>query len=220
MTADAATARLVLMTPPVQDADGWPGTMGDALLAAVAAAPVDAVLLRLPKLDERSLLKALKPLIARLQEHNVAVLIEDAPELVARSGADGAHVSDPAQLHDAAEAMKTLGRMVGVGNLRARHDAMEAAEEGTDYVLFGEPRRDGSLQPLSGVLERAQWWAELFQTPCIAYAPTLDDVAALAATGCEFVALGDAVFAHPGGPAEAMALALAALRKSAEAPAR
>lgn len=207
------------MTPPVLDPTGWPGTIAEALVAAVSAAPVDAVLLRLPKLDDRALTKLLKPLVASVQEHNAAVLLEDAPEIVARAGADGCHVGNPARLGATLEAMKPHDRMVGVGGLRARHDAMEAAELGCDYVLFGEPRADGSLPPLSGVLERAQWWAELFQTPCIAYAPTLEDVAPLAATGCEFVALCDAVFSHPGGAAEAIQRAHEALAATPQ-PAR
>ena len=37
----------------------------------------------------------------------------------------------------------------------------------------------------------------------------------MAATGCEFVALGDAVFQHPGGPAEAVKAALAAIGEAA-----
>jgi thiamine-phosphate pyrophosphorylase len=88
---------------------------------------------------------------------------------------------------------------------------MEAAEAGCDYVMFGEPREDGSMPPFPAVLERVQWWAELFETPCIAFAPTLDEVGPLAATGCEFVALGDAVFKHPDGPAEAVRQAHAAI---------
>jgi thiamine-phosphate pyrophosphorylase len=67
---------------------------------------------------------------------------------------------------------------------------MDAGEAGVDHVLFGEPRPDGSLPPLAAVLERAGWWAEIFQTPCVAYAPDADSVAALAETGAEFVALG------------------------------
>ncbi|WP_460450548.1 thiamine phosphate synthase [Alsobacter sp. SYSU BS001988] len=211
MTAEHSSARLVLVTPRVDDPSGWPGPLTASLEKAVAAGPVDAVVLRLPKADERTLIKLIKPIAAAVQAHNTALLLEDAPDLVNRSGADGVHVSDPTKLRAALDALKPHDRIVGVGDLRARHDAMEAAEEGCDYVLFGEPRLDDSLPPLSGVLERAQWWAELFQTPCVAFAPTLDDVAALAATGSEFVALGDAAFGHPGGPAEAVRLAHEAL---------
>jgi thiamine-phosphate pyrophosphorylase len=46
------------------------------------------------------------------------------------------------------------------------------------------------------VIERASWWAEIFETPCIDYCPDPDSVAALIETGAEFVALGEWVFAE------------------------
>ena len=54
--------------------------------------------------------------------------------------------------------------------------------------MFGEPRRDGSIPPLADVVDRVDWWAEIFQTPCVAYAARLADVAPLAAAGADFVA--------------------------------
>ena len=63
--------------------------------------------------------------------------------------------------------------------------------------MFGEPGRDGVAPPLEATLERVGWWAEIFETPCVAYAARLEDVAALAAAGADFVALGDAVWARP-----------------------
>ena len=73
---------------------------------------------------------------------------------------------------------------------------MDAGEAGVDYVMFGEPRPDGSLPPLPAVIERASWWAEIFETPCIAYAPDAESVPALVETGAEFLALGAWLFAE------------------------
>jgi thiamine-phosphate pyrophosphorylase len=58
------------------------------------------------------------------------------------------------------------------------------------------------------VIDRASWWAEIFETPCVAYAPSLDAVGPLAATQAEFIALGEAVWSHPDGPAAAVTAAL------------
>ena len=73
---------------------------------------------------------------------------------------------------------------------------MDIGEAGVDYVMFGEPRADGSLPPLPAVIERASWWAEIFQTPCVAYAPDAEAIEALVETGAEFVALGPWAFAE------------------------
>jgi thiamine-phosphate pyrophosphorylase len=74
---------------------------------------------------------------------------------------------------------------------------MNAGEAGADYVMFGEPRLDGWTPPFEETLERAEWWAEIFQTPCVAYARTVDEVTPLAEAGADFVALGDAVWRAP-----------------------
>ena len=86
---------------------------------------------------------------------------------------------------------------------------MSAGEAGADYLLFGEPRPDGTIPALESVIERATWWAEIFETPCVAYAPDLEAIPALVATRAEFIALGDAVWSHPDGPAKAVAAAMA-----------
>jgi thiamine-phosphate pyrophosphorylase len=107
-------------------------------------------------------------------------------------------------------------RIVGVGALRGRDDAMTAGEAGADYVMFGEPRRDGWAPPLAETAERVGWWAEIFQIPCVAYAARLDDVAALAAAGADFVALGEALWSAPSAEL-AIAAAEDAARKAAAA---
>ena len=98
-----------------------------------------------------------------------------------------------------AEALASLhpARIVGAGGLRSRDDAMAAGEAGADYVMFGEPRRDGFTPPLAETVERTAWWAEIFETPCVAFAGALDAVAPLTAAGADFVALGDAIWLAP-----------------------
>ncbi len=211
-----STPRLYLVTPPVAE----PDTLAPALAAACAAGPVAAVQLRLEAADERTLVKRIKALAPVAQEHGAAVVIAlvgaapadlDIARVAAHGGADGVHVDgDPAAVRDLRSRLKE-GRILGVGGLRSKHDAMTIGEEGADYLLFGARRRDGSLPPLEAVEERAAWWAEIFETPCVAFAPALDAMPRLAATGAEFVALGEAVWDHPEGPAAAVRAALAAL---------
>jgi thiamine-phosphate pyrophosphorylase len=211
-----STPQLYLVTPIVDD----PEAFAPRLAAACAAGTVAAVQLRLAPADERTLVNRVKALAPLAQERGAAVLIALAGEapveldiavVAARGGADGVHVE--AGVEAARELRQRLKdeRILGVGGIRSKHDAMSFGEEGVDYLLFGEPRRDGSLPSIEAVEERAAWWAEIFETPCVAFAPSLETVAALAGTGAEFVALGDAVWAHPDGPAAAMRAALGGL---------
>ncbi|WP_420103777.1 thiamine phosphate synthase, partial [Bosea sp. (in: a-proteobacteria)] len=128
--------------------------------------------------------------------NGVALVVEDNAMVAARGGADGVHLTGgPAAVAEARSSLKTE-RIIGAGSLRARHDAMDIGEAGVDYVMFGEPRPDGTLPPLPAVVERAGWWAEIFETPCVAYVPDAEAVAPLVETGAEFVALGEWAFAE------------------------
>lgn len=204
--------RLYLITPPLADVEAF----RPALVAACAAASVAAVLLRLEAADERTLVNRAKSIGPAAQDHDAALVVADPGRvdlaaLATRSGADGAHASDPDILRDLGQRLGE-GRVIGAGELRTKHDAMTAGEIGVDYVMFGEPRPDGFIPPLELVEERARWWAEIFQTPCVVFAPNLADVTALAGTGADFVALGNAVWDHADGPAAAMRTAAAALK--------
>lgn len=141
--------------------------------------------------EEQDVKRMATALRTPLQEAGIACLI-DLPKderAVARLQLDGAHVAGLSRLRDAIEGLKP-DRIVGIGALKSRHDAMEAGEADIDYVMFGEPRADGTLPPFEQTLERAAWWAVIFNVPCVAYAPSLAEVAALARTGAEFIALG------------------------------
>ena len=186
MTTQPFSTRLMLVTPPVADAEA----MAFRLMQAMAGGDVAAILLRLAPGDDRSRIERVKRLAGPVQANNVALVVEDTALVAARGGADGVHLTGgPAAVAEARSSLKGE-RIIGIGALRARHDAMDAGEAGVDYVMFGEPRPDGSLPPLAAVVERAGWWAEIFETPCVAYAPDAESIPALVETGAEFVALG------------------------------
>jgi thiamine-phosphate pyrophosphorylase len=180
-----ADVRLYLFTPPL-DADAL-DAFAPRLAAALTAGDIASVLARAARGAD------LKPIVARLREvvaaSEAALLIEGDPRIAARLGADGAHV-DGAEAVAEAVASSKGERIVGAGGLRLRDDAMTAAEADADYVMFGEPGSGDEAQ----TLERVRWWAEIFQTPCVAYAAHLEDIAPLAAAGADFIALGEAVW--------------------------
>lgn len=167
------------------------------LKALLETGVFSVVMLKIAAESDASFRRKAELLRSTVQDAGAACLIappEDA-RLVARLGMDGVHLATPSRLNDAIEALKP-DRIVGVGGLRSRHDAMEAGERDIDYVMFGEPRADGSLPAFEQTMERAAWWSEIFTLPCIAYAPDLASVAPLVATGAEFIALGSWIFAE------------------------
>ncbi len=199
--------RLYLVTPPVEDTQDFTA----ALMAALAAGDVAAVLLRLAPSDERTLINRAKALAAVVQDAGAALVLDGHADLVARAGADGAHLSDIGAFTEAIEILKPE-RIAGCGGLATRHDAMLAAEQGADYVMFGEPGAGGHRPSLAAIEERVAWWAEVFEAPCVAYAGTLAEVAPLAKAGADFIALGDSVWSTAGMAEGAIAQAMRLMR--------
>lgn len=199
--------RLYLITPPVTD----PAAVSSMLGAALAAGDIAAVLLRLAPGDERGLINRAKALCPLVQGAGAALLIEDRADLVARAGCDGAHLTGIDAFKDALETLKPE-RIAGAGGLVTRHDAMTAAEQGADYVMFGEPDAEGVRPSFGAVEERVSWWADVFESPCVGYAGALEEVALLVKAGADFVALGDWVWSAPDDVATAIGRAAALLK--------
>jgi thiamine-phosphate pyrophosphorylase len=202
-----------VLTPQVGEPAALAGELA-GLGEMVRAADVAAVLLRLYDADERSLINLAKRIAPPVQQAGVAFMLDGRADLVARAGADGAHLSGTEAIEAAVPRLKP-NFLVGAGGLNSRHDAMVAGEAGADYVMFGEPDRAGDRPSFAAVVERVGWWAEVFEIPCVAYAGHLDDIGTLAAAGADFVAVGPALFDDPRGLAAAAADAGARLAEPA-----
>jgi thiamine-phosphate pyrophosphorylase len=188
--------RLYLVATLAGDAAG----LAQALAAALPAGDIAAVLLRLAEVDERTLLTDIKALAPRVQEFGVALLLDGRPDLVARAGADGAHLTGLEAFEAAVPTLKP-DRIAGCGGIHSRHDAMVAAEKGADYLMFGETDAAGRRPAFDAIVERVAWWADVFEVPCVGFADSLDEIAPLSAAGADFVAVGNCIFADARGVA-------------------
>lgn len=123
--------------------------------AACAAGDVASIVIPLP---------ALAAVTTKLQSLGLAVLTAGATE----AKCDGVHLD--ALIDDVALARRTLGkdRIVGAFCAASRHAAMQAAEDGANYVALSQNTYTPS-EPIIG------WWADLFETPCVAFDPVEAD---------------------------------------------
>lgn len=175
------TTDIYLIAPP----DMAPGPLVERLGRVLATPNVAALLLPRGTRSENAYKDLVKAATPAAQAAGAAVLIEGEPGLVRMLGVDGLHVTGGiGAVRAALEALKP-DYIVGAGDLRSRHDAMQKGEAGVDYVLFG---------PLSGPIsaadrELAGWWAETMEVPGVLSDPeaTADN---FDAAGCEFIGLG------------------------------
>ena len=201
--------RLYLATPVVDD----PSLLIASLPGLLAGADVAAVLLRLQATDQRSMITRIKALAPPIQNAGAALLLDGHVELVARAGADGAHLAGIAALKEALPSLKP-DRIAGVGALATRHDSMVAGELGADYVLFGEPDAKGARPSTGAVAERIGWWAELFEPSCVGYAASHEEASEFVIAGADFILVGDMIWQDSRGPATALADVGQAIRQA------
>jgi thiamine-phosphate pyrophosphorylase len=203
------TPRLYLATPELDD----PSLLVAELPGLLAAADVAAVLVRPRQTDQRTMISRIKLLAPVVQDAGAALLLDGHVELVARGGADGAHLGGIAALEEALPSLKP-DRIAGVGGLATRHDSMAAGELGADYVMFGEPNAQGERPSLEAIAERLQWWDELFEPPCVGFAASREEAIEFAAAGADFVLVGDFIWADPRGARAALIEADQAIKQA------
>jgi thiamine-phosphate pyrophosphorylase len=204
--------RLYLITPPrLDDLAGF----GRVLAHALDAGDVAALQVRLKDVPDAVVGAAVDALTPIAHARDVAVILNDRPDLAARFGCDGVHIGQDDASY--AEARRLVGRerMVGVTCHDSRHLAMEAAEAGADYVAFGAffptTTKEAKGHPDPEILTI---WQETMQTPCVAIGGIkVENAAILAAAGADFLAVSAGVWSYGEGPAAAVAALNAEIAK-------
>ncbi len=207
----AAGCGLYLVTPPVLES----APFADKLAEALDAGDVAAVQLRLKDADDAAICRAVDTLRPVAQARAVAFLLNDRPDLAVQTGCDGAHVGQGDMAARAARTLLGPERTLGVTCHDSRHLAMQAGEDGADYVAFGAFFPTGSKDVTHHAeIEIVAWWSDLMEIPSVAIGGiTAANCAPLVQAGADFLAVIGAVWAHPDGPAagvRAMNAAIAA----------
>ncbi len=191
---------IYLITPPLED----PAPFLPLLAEALDAVEVACVRLRMAGEDEDTLRRAADQVREVAHARDVAVTLTDHFRLVQPLGVDGVHLENPRL--SVRDARKALGddAIVGAFAGASKHNGMNAAEAGADYVSFG-PLTASAL----GDGEVAEphlfvWWSEMIETPVVAEGGMNLDLARSLASAVDFLALDQAVWDHPDGPAKAL----------------
>ena len=194
--------RIYLITPPRLE----PKAFAETLKRALSGGDVASFQLRLKDVPDDDILRAGEMLVPIAQRANVAFIVNDRPDLAVRLGADGVHVGQEDASY--ADAREYLGpdRIVGVTCHNSRHLAIEAAEQGADYVAFGAFFQTATKEPKTRAEpEIIEWWSELMVVPCVAIGGiTVENAAPLISAGADFLAVASGVWDHPSGPASAV----------------
>jgi len=191
MSTHQPRCQLYLISP-LDVSGGFPARLERAL----AAGPVAAFQFRVKDVDQHRAASLAEPLQAICRARDVAFIVNDSVGLAKRLGADGVHLGQ--QDGDVREAREALGReaQIGVTCHASRHLAIEAGENGADYVAFGaffpSETKASEHRP---ELELLEWWQLMMEIPCVAIGGiTPENGAPLVEAGADFLAVSGAVW--------------------------
>jgi thiamine-phosphate pyrophosphorylase len=210
--SEPAKCRLYLVSPPRFETK----IFARALEQALGAGDVASFQLRMKDAPEAEIVAAARVLMPICHGHDVAFIVNDDPAIAVKLGADGVHVGQ--QDAGYGEARRMVGRdaIVGVTCHDSRDLALEAAEDGADYVAFGAFFPTGTKEAKSQAdPEILRWWSSVTTVPCVAIGGiTADNCAPLVEAGADFLAVVSGVWNHPDGPGAGAAAFNIAIRRS------
>jgi len=186
-----APAKLYLISP--QDVSG---AFPDRLKAALEPGVASAFQIRVKDVEEHELARLAEPLQRICADADVAFIVNDSMKLAKRLGADGVHLGQSDGDIREARALLGPGAQIGRTCHDSRHLAMQAGEDGADYVAFGAfyetTTKPSNYRPKPPILS---WWATLFEIPCVAIGGiTPENAEPLITAGADFIAVCQAVW--------------------------
>lgn len=172
--------------------------------------------LTLPPAGDDTIKRAMEILLPICHEASLPVLLNDSPKLARECGADGVHLGQEDGGVEAARKILGSEAVIGVSCHDSRHLAMEAGEQGADYVAFGAffptTSKTEAAQKVWGVPkpEIIHWWVEHTTVPCVAIGGiTPENCIPLIKAEADFLAVITSVWNYRDGP-------LAAVQRFAE----
>ncbi len=190
--SETERAQITLITPPTFDLQVFP----DQLAAILDGVDIACLRLSLSSRDEDLIARAADAARVVAHTRDVAIVIDTHVLMVERLGLDGVHLTDGARL--VRKLRKDLGADAIIGAFCGvtRHDGMNAAEAGADYVSFGpigtSPLGSGELVDF----DLFDWWSKVIEVPVIAEGALTVDLVARYAPVADFFAIGPEIWGH------------------------
>jgi thiamine-phosphate pyrophosphorylase len=193
--------RLYLITPPHLD-ESFVDRLGEAL----AGGDIACLQVRLKNVDDTEIARAVEAARPLCHASDVALIVNDRPDLAAALGVDGVHIGAEDGSYADARAAVGPDAIVGVSCYDSRHLALEAAEAGADYIAFGAFFPTATkIPPTRADLDLLRWWQAMVTVPCVAIGGiTAENCGDLVEAGADFLAVVSGVWDYRPGPGAAV----------------
>ena len=165
MSDNKFLTKLYLISPPDININEFIFSLDDVLNTGL----VSCFQLRLKNVKDEDIIESAKALKPICNKYHVPFILNDRLDLVNKVEADGVHLGEDDD--SILEARKLLGpkAIIGASCYNSKHLAMEAAEEGADYVAFGaffatitkDPKTKADINIIKD-------WTLISNIPCVA----------------------------------------------------
>ncbi len=161
---DIEQPQLYLVTPPVFE----PSTFPDLLARVLDARDVACLRLGLASSDEAELARAADACRVVAHARDIPLVINDHMILASRLGLDGVHLTDGTRRVRKARDELGADAIVGAFCQASRHEGLNAAEAGADYIAFGPVGATALGDGTQAQTDLFQWWSEMIEVPVVA----------------------------------------------------
>ncbi len=195
MAQDGAAAgpQIYLVTPALFE----PEAFLPLLRPVLDAAPVACVRLAMAGAGEDRIARAGDALREVLHARDIALVIEAHVMLAERLGLDGVHLPRGTGGIRKLRAERGGDFIIGADCGASRHEGMNAAEAGADYVAFSPAGETPLGAGARAGRDLFEWWSEMIEVPVVAEGAMTPSVVADLAPVVDFVAFGAEIWEAP-----------------------
>jgi len=204
-------SQIYLISPPKIELKDFSAQLEKALKTGL----VPVFQLRLKGYERPEIKKISQELLKICNSNNTQFIINDDFELALEIGAHGVHLGAEDGSIKLARQKSHQNFVIGASCYDSKHLAMEAGEQGADYISFGaffeSKTKKSRGKPTLEILE---WSNEILNLPIVAIGGINDqNCTSLVKAGADFLAVISYVWEHPEGVEVALKNLYAAMKK-------
>ena len=158
-------SKIYLITPPKIDEEVFFSSLEKVLNSKI----VSCLQVRLKNIDDKKIIEICKIIRPICERHRIPLILNDRLDLVKSCNADGVHLGqEDKSVKDAREFLGS-NFIIGASCYNSKHLAMEAADNGANYVAFGAFFESKTKAPKTRVeIKIIEDWNFISNIPCVA----------------------------------------------------
>jgi len=193
---------IYLISPPSFEIKNFAPRLESALKTGL----VPVFQLRLKDYPKDEIIKIAREIKKICEQNNCLFIINDSYEIALEVGAGGVHLGEGDGIISEVRKKSPQNFVIGASCYNSRHLAMEAGEQGADYIAFGAFFPTSTkIAKAKAEIELLEWGSEILNLPIIAIGGINDKNAGLLAkAGADFVAVISSIWDDKDGEVAAL----------------